>query len=209
MKPHSVVIYVGEAKMNFYSWKFITDGFLDPSAAKYIGAPLRSAITIAVNDEGKWGVEQAHWNFLGRKINEKLAKETFNLKQYGADHLFLGEKLFKICDEILNIDIKKTKNEIFAAWFVKAWPLMVDLNSLGLAAVVSDFEHAYLSKSLIDILEKHLSDATEVQSYLSTLISGDRPDLNWQERLELLALLKKYKTVKKLATSQDLARHMQ
>lgn len=208
MKSRSVVIYIGEAKMNFYSWKFITDGFLKSGASMYIGAPLRSAITIAVNDEGKWGVEQARWNFLGRKVNEKLVKKKFDLKKYVAEHLDLGEKLFQLCDEILTSDNKKAENEIFAAWFIKVWPLIVDLNRLGLAAVVSDFEHAYLSKSLIDILEKHLADTTEVQSYLSTLISADFPDLNWQERLEFLALLKKYKTIEKLAASTDLAAHI-
>src|SRR3989338_1295544 len=196
MKNLSVKIYVKESNMNFYSWALIADGFLlDPNVKRFVGAPLKGAVLIAENDNGSWGVEEKHWNRLGEILNQRLEHEKFSLQKLLADHEAVGERVFKSCADILNKNLNNLENSDFIKWFSIVWSNMLKLNGLGFAPVISDFGHDYLTKNLIDILERHEKDAQQIQSHLSILISSDRPDLNWKELLEFLRLIKKYKSI--------------
>lgn len=210
MKPNSVKIYIKESNMNLYSWEMIADGFLfSTSIIKYIGSSLKSTLLIAKKDNGIWCVEQFSWNDLGKKVNEKLENHKLNIDQLLKDHLEVGERLFELSEEFLNKDIKKLANADFIKYFSFMWVDNLELNGLGFMPVISDLDHNYLSKKLIDILERHEKDAQQIQSHLSLLISGAKPDLNWQELLDFLTLIKKHQTLNRLKKAKQLGQHIQ
>jgi phosphohistidine swiveling domain-containing protein len=209
MKKNSVKIIVKETNMNYYSWGLISDGFLfDPDVKKYIGASLNGAVSIIKNDSGSWGVVADHWNYLGKKLNRRLERGAFRLENLILDHQTAGEKIIKFCDNILNRNLKEITNTDFRGWFTSTWKNLLKLNGLGFAPVISDFEHNYLTKKLIDILERHEKDVHLIQSHLSILISADRPDLNWQELLDFFTLIKKKKNIDSLKNSKQLGSHI-
>lgn len=125
-----------------------------------------------------------------------------------ADHEVRGEIIFQSCKDISGKNLRKLENTDFIKWFSSVWADMLKLNGLGFAPVISDFEHNYLTKNLIDILGKHEKDAQQIQGHLSTLISSDRPDLNWKELLEFLGLIKRYKSLPKIKNSKELENHI-
>ena len=194
--------------MNLYSWSLIESGFLlSPSVKRFVGGEFGQTVMHVVQDSGEWGVDVKLWNDLWQKVQNKLASRTLDAHQNLKEHLDHGKILFKLAGEVIDKDLSQWTTKRTIAWLKLSWDHYIELNALGFLAVVSDFDHNLLSNSLARILEKHSTPANPTQKYLAALISPNRPDLNWIELLDLLEIVRKYKTLNKITASAEFRRH--
>ncbi len=209
MSRRNVKILFDETNINFFAWSGVYIGFVySPNVIRFVGGKLNGCVTRIENDHGYWGVDLKNWDKLGKIVQAKLQKGELDAEDDLKSLKDIGLKLFRHADKIIGKDLSKVSNKQLVNWLKYAWKNNVELNGAGFLGVVSDFEHNYLSSNLSAILEKRSTKKNPTQSFLSKLISPDQPDLNWQEYLELLKVVKKYKTLKRIKKSREFQTHI-
>ncbi len=209
MKSHSVKFFIEETNINFYSWRLVEEGFFSPIVKKYCGEHLKIGVMKIEKDCGLYGINMENWLRLGKNILKKLEKSKIHLNEFLKANLETGQKIFSLCNQIDNEDLSQIKNQQFIRWFKEIWKDYLYLNALGFIPVISDHEHLYLTKKLTQILKDKKIKKEKTQGYLSILSSLSKQTLYWKEKLELLSICSKFKTIKEIRESKEFKGHVE
>lgn len=209
MKAGSLKIFIEESNINCHNWFTTGEGFSNPIFKKYVGGlGDRWAMRID-NDVGQWAPDFKLWNKLGEQFIQRFKAGQVPLDSLVKTHYRLGNKIFKLCQEVDQRGIGRASTLQLTRWLKRMWRLYLDLNGVGFVLVISDFEHGLFTKMLTEILDRKKLSAELKQQSLSLLTSPTQKTLYWQEQLELLGLCRRFRSIAQLKASPLFKRHVQ
>lgn len=209
MKYHTLKILVKEPNINFHNWYTTALGFNHPIFKKIVGAILPCWIAKIENDYGEWGVVEEQWQKIGELFAKRMAAGKIDIFDVEKKHYWVGEKIWGLTDFVYKKDLAQVSTARLLATLKQMWELYHYLNGIGYVAVVSDFEHGFLTGQLTKILLEKKVPPEKIGIYQNLLTGPNKETLFWCEQLDLLAICFKNKNLKQLSVSKDLIGHCQ